>query len=196
MATEQEMTLETVKAVIAAFAAIGGLTAAGLALFNYRNAVRWKRAELASGHLKELTTNEELVFACRALDWNGGLLVVPESLRPLLRGVDPADVIEHSPSDLARAMELDLSLQEMQKDPRLQVYRTAIDSLLSWLSLARKALDRDLYEPADIEPIAWWLLRIQEAPYLRDFMHAFGYQRDIEALQHKFSAQMKAMAAK
>ena len=58
---------------LAVFAALVG---GAIALFNARKAVRWKRAELANNYLKELTTSPELVFACRALDWQGGQLVV------------------------------------------------------------------------------------------------------------------------
>jgi hypothetical protein len=68
-----------------------------------------------------------------------------------------------------------------------------MDSLLSWLSLARKALDRDLYEPADIEPIAWWLLRLGAAPHLAGFLRAFGYERDVAALRGIFARQIEAL---
>src|SRR3712207_6526779 len=69
---------------LAYIGAFVGLMGGAVALFNARKSVQWKRAELASSYLKDLKVNQELVFACRALDWKGGLLVVPEQLRPLL----------------------------------------------------------------------------------------------------------------
>ena len=88
-----------------------------------------------------------------------------------------------------------LLLSEMQDDARLQLYRTAMDSLLSWLSLVRKALDRDLFEPADIEPVAYWLGQILRADYLHEFIRAFEYQRDIEDLSRAFHEYLPAGAA-
>jgi hypothetical protein len=187
---------EIVGLVIAACAAIGVVTAGSVAAFNYRNVVRWKRAELASEHLRALTLNDELEFATRALDWQGGLLVVPRALRPLLAASARREVIEHDPAVLARAMATDLSLAEMEADPRLQVYRTAMDSFLTWHQLARKALARNLYAPADIEQIAYWLLRIQQAQYLEPFMRAFGYLHDIRALERIFAREIAEVAAR
>src|SRR3954454_12307382 len=85
--------------VTAATAVVGG----SVALVNYRRSVAWKKAELANGFVKELLSNNELVFACRALDWNGGLLVIPESLRPLLKD-DSKKTIEHERHILHEAM--------------------------------------------------------------------------------------------
>ena len=53
----------------------------------------WKRAELANTYMKDFNNNPELVFAGRCLDWQGGKLIVPESLRPYLP--DGEKIIEH-----------------------------------------------------------------------------------------------------
>jgi hypothetical protein len=116
--------------------------------------------------------------------------VVPEGLRPLLEGTPRRDVIDHHVFLLKQAMSITLTLEEMQAEPRLQVYRTAIDSLLSWLSIVRKAIDRGLFSPIDIEPIAWWIYRIDEATYLNEFIRAFGYERDIERMKELFAANV------
>ena len=69
---------------IAYVGAFVGLVGGGVALFNSWKAVCWKRAELANNYLKDFNNNPELVFAGRCLDWNGGKLVLPESLRPYM----------------------------------------------------------------------------------------------------------------
>src|SRR5438309_12103168 len=69
---------------IAAVGVFGGLVAGAVALFNSWKSVRWKRAELANNYLKDFNSSPELVFASRCLDWNGGKLALPESLRPYM----------------------------------------------------------------------------------------------------------------
>ena len=82
----------------ASMALVGG----GVALFNARKAVCWKRAELANTYMKDFNNNPELVFAGRCLDWQGGKLIVPESLRPYLP--DGAKTIEHDRTLYAAAV--------------------------------------------------------------------------------------------
>ncbi len=141
-----------VLAYLGAFAAIlGGL----VALFNARKAVMWKRAELASHYLTELRTNPELIFACRALEWNGGRLVVPDHLCPLLP--DSSKVIAHSPAALCASMRPDLTSAEIDADVRLQIYRTALDAFLSWLNSIDNALERGLFSAGDISEAGYWI---------------------------------------
>jgi hypothetical protein len=173
-------------AVISAVGALGGLY---VALRNARTAADWKRADLASGFIKELSSNEELVFACRALDWNGGLLVLPDTLRPLLPP-DPKTpdmkAMVHSRAVMHDAMKPGLSLSAMEKEPRLQVYRTALDSLLTWLSLIDHALARDLFSPVDIRDVGYWVTKVQSAQWLDDFVKRYGYAGAMERLGKAF----------
>src|SRR5438132_10158021 len=118
---------------IAGIGVFGGLVAGGVALFNSRKAVCWKRAELANSYMKDFNNSPELVFAGRCLDWNGGRLILPESLRPFMP--DDAQTIQHDRLVFAKALSPDLSLSEMDQDPRTQIYRTSMDSFLTWLCL-------------------------------------------------------------
>src|SRR5207249_1873978 len=86
------MPSETATAIAYAGAFVG-LIGGGVALFNSWKAVCWKRAELANTYLKDFNNNPELVFASRCLDWNGGRLVLPESLRPYMP--DGTQFIQH-----------------------------------------------------------------------------------------------------
>ena len=139
---------------IAYVGAFVGLVGGGVALFNSWKAVCWKRAELANTYLKDFNNNAELVFAGRCLDWNGGKLVLPENLRPYMP--DGAHFIQHDRLVFARALRPDLQVGEMDEDPRIQIYRTSMDSFLSWLCLVASALDRKLV-PCGRHPGRWLL---------------------------------------
>lgn len=165
-------------------ATVGG----AIALYNARKAVLWKRAELANSQLKELLSNQQLVFACRCLDWNGGLLVVPEDLRPLL--ADNVRTIEHDSAVFVKAMEANLYLSEMRTDPRLQIYRTAMDSLLGWLGATDSAINRGLYTSSDIEEAAYWLRALTRIPSMSGFVDAFGYRKPLDRLAHQFDVPL------
>jgi hypothetical protein len=165
---------------IAYVGAFVGLIGGGVALFNSWKAVRWKRAELANSYLKDFNNNAELVFAGRCLDWNGGKLVLPESLRPYMP--DGAHLIQHDRHVFAKALRPDLQIKEMDEDPRIQIYRTSMDSFLSWLSLITSALDRKLFFVADMQDVGYWVAKIQSEIVLHPFIIAYGYQENIEKL--------------
>ena len=170
--------------VIAYVGAFVGLVGGGVALFNSWKAVSWKRAELANSYLRDFDNNPELVFAGRCLDWNGGRLVLPENLRAYMPGSAP--LIQHDRAVFANALRPDLSIDEIDKDPRTQVYRTSIDSFLSWLSLVASALDRKLFMAADMEEIGYWVAKIQSDPALIRFVIAYGYAENIDKLIRRY----------
>jgi hypothetical protein len=163
--------------VVGTFATVVGAT---VALFNSWKAVSWKRAELANNYLKDFNSNPELVFAGRCLDWNGGRLVLPESLRPYLP--DNAQLIQHDRSVFAESLSPDLQISELDKDPRIQIYRTSMDSFLSWLSLVASALDRKLFLVADIQDVGYWVAKIESEVVLHPFIIAYGYNENIKKL--------------
>ncbi len=165
---------------IAYVGAFVGLIGGGVALFNSWKAVRWKRAELANSYLKDFNNNAELVFAGRCLDWNGGKLVLPENLRPYMP--DGALFIQHDRRVFAKALRPDLEIKEMDEDPRIQIYRTSMDSFLSWLSLIASALDRKLFLVEDMQDVGYWVAKIQSEIVLHPFIVAYGYQHNIERL--------------
>src|SRR5271170_975958 len=159
---------------IAYAGALVGLIGGGVGLFNSWKAVCWKRAELANSYLRELNSNQELAFACRALDWQMGRLVVPESLRPLL--TTSASYIEHDYDAFMNSLEPVLYYEEMKRDDRIQIYRTTMDSLLSWLSLVWSALDRKLFMAEDIDEVDYWVSKIKKEEIFCRFIEVFGYK--------------------
>jgi hypothetical protein len=165
---------------IAYVGAFIGLVGGGVALFNSWKAVCWKRAELANTYLKDFNNSSELVFAGRCLDWNGGKLILPEGLTPYMPNGEK--FIQHDRRVFARALRPDLKVSEMDEDPRIQIYRTSMDSFLSWLSLVTSALDRKLFLVADIQEVGYWAAKIQSEVVLHPFIVAYGYRENIEKL--------------
>ena len=169
---------------IAYVGAFVGLVGGGVALFNSWKAVCWKRAELANSYLRDFDSNPELVFAGRCLDWNGGRLVLPENLRPYMP--DNAQIIQHDRQVFANALRPDLRIDELDEDPRIQVYRTSMDSFLSWLSLVASALDRKLFTAADMEEIGYWVAKLQSDPAVIKFVIAYGYEENVNKLIRRY----------
>jgi hypothetical protein len=167
----------TAIAYVGAFAALVG---GGVALFNARKAVCWKRAELANTYMKDFNNNPELVFAGRCLDWQGGKLIVPESLRAYLP--DGIKVIEHDRSLYAAAVSPFLQIGDMDGDPRVQIYRTSLDMFLSWLALVGSALDRKLFLVADINDVGYWVAKIESEVVIHPFIVAYGYATSLQKL--------------
>jgi hypothetical protein len=170
----------TAIAVVGLFATLVG---AAVALFNSRKAVQWKRAEFANNFIKDFNSNDELVFAGRCLDWQGGRLVLPEKLRPYLP--NNAAFIEHDREIFKKALRADLTLEE-DDDPRIQIYRTSMDSFFSWLNLVASGLDRKLFVVADIEEVGYWVTKIQSEPMLHGYIKAFGYLENMLKLVKQF----------
>ena len=155
---------------IAYVGAFVGLVGGGVALFNSWKSVCWKRAELANTYMKDFNNNPELVFAGRCLDWQGGKLIVPESLRAYLP--DGTKLIDHDRRVYAAAVSPFLQIDDMHDDPRVQIYRTSLDMFLSWLALVASALDRKLFLAADIHDVGYWVAKIEsESSYIRSSWH-------------------------
>jgi hypothetical protein len=165
---------------IAYVGAFIGLVGGGISLFNSWKAVCWKRAELANTYLKDFYSNPELVFASRCLDWNGGKLILPESLRGYTP--DNAQCIEHDRRIFAKALSPDLTIREMDSDPRIQIYRTSMDSFLSWMALISSALDRKLFFAADIQDVGYWVAKIESEIDLHAYISAYGYEESLKRL--------------
>jgi hypothetical protein len=172
--------IATAIAVVGLFATIVG---ACVALFNSWKAVCWKRAELANSYIKEFNSNDEMIFAGRCLDWEGGRLFLPEKLRAYLP--DNAQFIQHDKRVMAKALRPDLTLEE-DDDPRIQIYRTSMDSFLSWLSLVASGLNRRLFLVKDIEEVGYWVSKIQSEPIVHGFISAYGYQERMLTLVKAF----------
>src|SRR5258708_33572027 len=92
--------------------------------------------------------------------------------------------IQHDRNVFAQALRPDLQIHEMDDDPRIQIYRTSMDSFLSWLSLVASALDRKLFLVADLQDVGYWVAKIQSELVLHPFIVAYRYKESIEKLIH------------
>lgn len=173
-----------VATTIAYVGAFAGLVGGGVALFNSYKAVSWKRAELANTYLKDFNNNPELVFAVRCLDWNGGRLLVPDSLCGYLE--NGVNSIYHDRDIFALSLRPSLKIGEIDKDPRGQIYRISMDSFLTWLSLVSSALDRKLFSPQDLEDVGYWVSKIQTQTSIHPFISHYGYGSSINNLIRKY----------
>ena len=174
----------TASTVVTSVGVAAAVVAGVVGFLNCRRSVQWKSAELANSYLKDFNSNAELVFAGRCLDWFAGKLALPENLRAYMP--DDAKIIQHDRTVFARALDPFLSSDGLNDDPRIQIYRTALDSFLSWLCLVSSALDRELFYADDIEEVGYWVAKIQSEEVLHGFIVAFGYQAGIERLVHSF----------
>lgn len=157
-----------------------GLVGGGVALFNSYIAVRWKQAELANSYMKDFNGNEELVFAGRCLDWQAGRLALPEHLRAYMPNGE--SIIQHDRRIFSRSLDPLLGARQLDDDCRIQIYRTSIDSFLSWLCLVSSALDRKLFRVLDIEEVGYWVAKVESDPALQGFIVAYGYESGIKKL--------------
>ena len=158
--------------IFACVGALVGLVGGGVALFNSWKGACWKRAELANSYLKDFNNNPELVFAGRCLDWNGGKLLLPESLRAYLPNGEA--LIEHDRAIFRKALSPHLKLGESDEDPRIQIYRTSMDSFLTWMCLVSSTLDGHLFSVADIHDVGYWVAKIQSEVDLHGYIIGYG----------------------
>jgi hypothetical protein len=105
---------------------------------------------------------------------------VPESLRAYLP--DGVKTIQHDRAIFAVALNPELRIGSMDEDPRIQIYRISIDMFLSWLCLVASALERQLFQVADMQDVGYWVAKIQSEVVVHRFIVGYGYQQNIDKL--------------
>ena len=83
-------------------------------------------------------------------------------------------------------MRPNLAAAELNGDFRIQIYRTALDALLSWLNSVDNALERKLFCAADISEAGYWIQHIEHLHFLDDFIESFGYSKATQRLRLAF----------
>lgn len=168
------------------------------ALYVYRQYQRtqeWRRGDLAAALMEKLESDEELAFACQALDWGTGPIIVPERYRPLMKRFNLANetVLDHSPDVLASALEPRLNSATLQSAQGL-IYRHCFIKLFNHLeNIGRLAGSRQVAVEG-LKGLDYWLRRIASYGYtpksrkpeemFQPALAKFGYQ-NVPDLGHK-----------
>jgi hypothetical protein len=97
----------------------------------------WRRQEFARSLVDRLSSDEELAFCTRALDWGVGPLIIPQKYRVLFGqekeegGNADKTIIDHDPAIMANALKPHLDLG--WKAPQALTYRYCFDAFFWYL---------------------------------------------------------------
>lgn len=170
-----------VSAVIAAFGAL-------YIYRQYRRAKDWRKGDLAAALMEKLESDEELAFACQALDWGRGPIMVPERYLPLMKRFKMPDeaVLDHSPAILASALEPKLNAATLGSAQGL-IYRHCFIKLFNHLENIGRLLASDQVTTQGLDGLEYWLGLIASYNYapgdrnreeiFQPALASFGYHR-------------------
>ena len=161
--------LETISKLGPVVAAASASIAAFGAIYVYRQYKRaqdWRKGDLAASLLSKLESDEELAFACQALDWGTGPLMVPKRYHPLMKKFNrPSEmVLDHDTEVLACALEPQLNEKTLASAEGL-IYRHCFVRLFSHLGNIGRMVDSGQIDVADLHGIEFWLKALSECPY-------------------------------
>jgi hypothetical protein len=145
------------------------LIAAGYTALQYERTRKWRAKDIAARLVDQLATDDELAFACQALDWGCGPMIVPVRYRPLLarRPADPdnstpqeqGEIMNHDPALMAKALEVRVA-PGLKDEPAGLIYRYCFDKLFSHLSnIYRLQVDGQV-KIEDLDSSRYWIGKI------------------------------------
>ena len=168
-----------VSAVIAAFGAI-------YVYRQYRRAQEWRKGDLAAALMERLESDQELAFACQALDWGTGPIMVPERYRPLMKrfNMPHEAVFDHAPSILALALQPSLNVATLTSAQGL-IYRHCFVKLFNHIENISRLVASDQVATDALHGLDYWLDMIASYSYapancsrdeiFQPALAAFGY---------------------
>lgn len=137
----------------------------------YRRSLWLNKKERAADVLAALENDDVLAFACRALDWGVGPLIVPERYRPLLcyrdQKIGPIDanpIIQHDTWAMYLALRPRLNPATLN-EPRGLIYRYCFDKFLTHIDGAHRLLMQGQLLLEDLEGFKYWISRLSEYQY-------------------------------
>jgi len=148
-----------VSAVIAAIGAV-------YVYRQYRRAQEWRKGDLAAALMERLESDEELAFACQALDWGTGPIMVPERYRPLMKQFNMPNeaVLDHEPDILALALKPFLNTATVNSAKGL-IYRHCFDKLFNHIQNIGRLVASDQVTIDGLDGLDYWLRRIASYEY-------------------------------
>ena len=151
------------------------LIAAGYTALQYKQTRKWRAKDLAARLVDQLSTDDELAFACQALDWGVGPMVVPARYRPLLfrSPADPdnptseerGEIMGHDPAAfMAKALEGTLA-PGLKDQPAGLIYRYCFDKLFSHLANINRLRMDGQVKIKDLDSLKYWIRKIADYRY-------------------------------
>lgn len=135
----------------------------------FQRARRWRAGDLAVAMISQLETDDELAFACRAIDWGVGPLIVPKRYRVLVESkpedeknptpAERGEIVIQTPELMVRALRVQLSI-DPEAEPIGLVYRYCFDKLFDHLANVNRLLIEQQLNLKDLERLRYWLKRI------------------------------------
>lgn len=150
-------------------AAVSALIAGFGAIYVYRQYTRaqeWRKGDLAAALMQRLESDQELAFACQALDWGTGAILVPERYRPLMKKFKMSDeaVMDHDPKILASALESHLNEATRDSAPGL-IYRHCFIKLFNHLENVSRLVSSKQVDVAGLDGLEYWLRMLANYSY-------------------------------
>lgn len=124
----------------------------------------WKRTEFARTLLEKFTTDDELAFCARALDWGVGPLVIPQKHRVLFSSENAT--FEHKWDVLERSVAAGLDVG--WREPEALTYRYCFDAFFSYLETIKHHLDATNITPGQLAGLAYYLELFRRPQYGSD----------------------------
>ncbi|HKQ79146.1 MAG TPA: hypothetical protein VJ810_35955 [Blastocatellia bacterium] len=164
--SEQADTISKLGPLVAAVSAIIAAFGALYVYRQYRRAQEWRKGDLAAALMERLESDEELAFACQALDWGTGPMMVPERYRPLMKRFDmPHEaVLDHTPARLALALEPSLNAATLQSAQGL-IYRHCFIKLFNHIENISRLVASDQVAIDGLDGLNYWLGLIASYTY-------------------------------
>ena len=177
--------------ILAVVGGLVGLAGFGLGLWQFAEAQKWRKAELASQLLARLRTEAELDTCLRALDWSTRFLPVPESYRYEF----PDTKFEHNWDELAIAMKHETEVGSGRFTPGQALYRDLFDRFFTYLESIEHAISIGLIEKEHVESLRYWLEtvakpRFAPEPVFDVFLQRYDYDGVI-LLMKRFGITLK-----
>jgi len=175
-------------AVVTALVALVG---AGFALYEYRQAQRWKMLEFAASQLERLSQDPVLDFALTCLDWEKGPISLPERLSHFADIREDGSVaLHHDRQRLITAFRSEASVDESV----IYVYRTVFDRLFDYFEQIEEFIRLGVIQAKDVRGLKFWINRIDKFPgtedecnsLFRDYLESNGYE-EMLALMSRFN---------
>jgi hypothetical protein len=188
-------TISNLGPLVAAISAVIAAFGAFYVYRQFRRAQEWRKGDLAAALMERLESDQELAFACQALDWGIGPIIVPERYRPLMKRFNVPDeaVLDHAPHILASALEPSLNIATVTSAQGL-IYRHCFIKLFNHIENISRLVASDQVDIGSLKGLAYWLAMIANYDYapvnrsrdeiFQPALAAFGYD-DIPPLGRK-----------